>query len=694
MLSFLFDPCAPASYTVPRTLPSLSLLALWPQIEMQKLEGELLAIGASDLTESRFSHFQRDVHLLQPPQVDLAVRAQIVEKSAVQLLRLMGLTDDPPAGGADGADLENPQARAGGGGGERDQADLSPRGPPSARPQEPASVLRRLFEAQVKYVGQRALWREAVRRHNLAQVAAEEGNGPGPGPGTGARSTAPTAPLPVIFDLLAEGVATGLEAVPSLRQRMPSLAGIELPPALRHAVWSAALVTVPVLQQNEARLRASHFAGAYGGVGGRSRHYHAGRVGGAGAVGAADGTDGERFAVLQLAHRMLSRGMASFQGAGGAGSMSTEELEIRACALVVQLHACGSGELPTAAGSLALPLAYVLPQTADAEALAYSAASQAVEDTASRAGGGRGAKRVTFTAGAGGAGSKQGRESPTRRALPAALSRSTLSTHALLAAHVPEAQLPSALKAVADAKARAGTARVEESSMRRAADRPAEPAAVTMLMKIASQGVKQAVATATDDAKGVWPLLEKRWPRLLKHLLSICQRDDLADVSARQAGKQPPRAMLHRIVAEEWLEHGFVGSLPRDALLFCWDQFMLQGWDMSTELVAACLFLMRREVRRLDQAAAGATELRGAMRAQLHTDMNVCELQVLVAGVSAETRRKSSAVAGYKLGGNRGLGATVSGTKVDDWDNAPQVMLRLPIIRPLQEQEQAQGHGE
>jgi hypothetical protein len=387
------------------SLPSLSLLALWPQIEMQKLEGELLAIGASDLTESRFSHFQRDVHLLQPPQVDLAVRAQIVEKSAVQLLRLMGLTDDPPAGGADGADLENPQARAGGGGGERDQADLSPRGPPSARPQEPASVLRRLFEAQVKYVGQRALWREAVRRHNLAQVAAEEGNGPGPGPGTGARSTAPTAPLPVIFDLLAEGVATGLEAVPSLRQRMPSLAGIELPPALRHAVWSAALVTVPVLQQNEARLRASHFAGAYGGVGGRSRHYHAGRVGGAGAVGAADGTDGERFAVLQLAHRMLSRGMASFQGAGGAGSMSTEELEIRACALVVQLHACGSGELPTAAGSLALPLAYVLPQTADAEALAYSAASQAVEGTASRAGGGRGAKRVTFTAGAGGAGS-------------------------------------------------------------------------------------------------------------------------------------------------------------------------------------------------------------------------------------------------------------------------------------------------
>ena len=160
---------------------------------------------------------------------------------------------------------------------------------------------------------------------------------------------------------------------------------------------------------------------------------------------------------------------------------------------------------------------------------------------------------------------------------------------------------------------------------------------------------------------GVVALLEKRWPRTLTHLVAICQRDDLADVSRRWEGRQPPRTTLERLAVEEWAVHAFVGALPREVLLWAWDQFVLQGWHLAAELAAACFYVMRREVRRLDAGAAGATELRGAMMSQLHRDATLAEMQALLAAASAETR----------------LGVTAEGIKADA---PPQVMCGMPLI--------------
>ena len=71
--------------------------------------------------------------------------------------------------------------------------------------------------------------------------------------------------------------------------------------------------------------------------------------------------------------------------------------------------------------------------------------------------------------------------------------------------------------------------------------------------------------------------------------------------------------------------------------------------------------MMRREVRRLDAGAAGATELRGAMMSQLHRDATLAEMQALLAAASAETR----------------LGVTAEGIKADA---PPQVMCGMPLI--------------
>ena len=116
----------------------------------------------------------------------------------------------------------------------------------------------------------------------------------------------------------------------------------------------------------------------------------------------------------------------------------------------------------------------------------------------------------------------------------------------------------------------------------------------------------------------------------------------------------PPRKMLETLVEEEWLLHAFVGSLPRAALMWAWDQFALQGWDIAAELAADCLYLMRREVRRLDHTTAGATELRGAMRSTLRMP-DVCslsQLQAMLAPVSARTRARS----GSRWGGRSAAG--------------------------------------
>lgn len=160
---------------------------------------------------------------------------------------------------------------------------------------------------------------------------------------------------------------------------------------------------------------------------------------------------------------------------------------------------------------------------------------------------------------------------------------------------------------------------------------PLEPAAVTMLLYVQKQGIPEAVKAARSKTDGVHAILESRWPRLYKHLKNICSRIDIADVTHRQNGATPPLTTLQRVVEDEWLAHGFVGSLPKKVLLWAWDQFTMQGWQFASELAACCFWLIRREVRGLDAAKAGATELVGAMRFQLHTDAKLEQLQALLA---------------------------------------------------------------
>ena len=144
-----------------------------------------------------------------------------------------------------------------------------------------------------------------------------------------------------------------------------------------------------------------------------------------------------------------------------------------------------------------------------------------------------------------------------------------------------------------------------------------------------------------DENEGMHSILQSRWPRLLAHLHSICSRVDLSDVSRRRASGQPPKASLQNIVDEEWIEHGFVGALPRKCLLWVWDQFAVQGFHIAAELCACCFWLIRREIRGLDKAFAGATELMGAMRIQLSKDATLDQLQALLAGAAAKTMQST-----------------------------------------------------
>jgi hypothetical protein len=115
---------------------------------------------------------------------------------------------------------------------------------------------------------------------------------------------------------------------------------------------------------------------------------------------------------------------------------------------------------------------------------------------------------------------------------------------------------------------------------------------------------------------------------------------------------------LQKVIDEEWLVHGFVGALPVNAMLWAWDQFALQGWSFAAELAACCFWLVRLEVRRLDHAGAGATELRGVMRTQLRQEEHTLhQLQTLLARSSEQTR---SSTPGQAVGA------------------PPQVMIRVP----------------
>lgn len=85
-----------------------------------------------------------------------------------------------------------------------------------------------------------------------------------------------------------------------------------------------------------------------------------------------------------------------------------------------------------------------------------------------------------------------------------------------------------------------------------------------------------------------------------------------------------------------------------------------QGWHIAAELAACCLWLVRIEVRRLDHAGAGATELRGVMRAQLRKESQPLHQLMALMARASDTAREKGRASGKALG------------------TPPQVMIRVP----------------
>ena len=461
--------------------------------EVQQVEGKLQAIG-NQYSQRRFQHVPRQPSMLEPPAIDKSVRERVIRKAGAELLVDLKFAEG----------LEPP----------------------------PATPLQQLMERQVKFVCQRAMWREAQRR------ASEE---------SGQDSKYPAVELRRVMGLLGEGVAAGLAVVPTMNAKLMTLSGAELPPALRVAAWSASMSSEAALAKNAARLRGCPLAKS-----------------------AAGHPDEETDNMLaSVPWQMLSRPLGALQ----LTPAERYEVEGRACAVLLQAHECGSSEVPnvTALGSLVMAVVLGTPQPPLSEGVVKRRAAEERRRAASR----------TEVAAA-----DRTRKNPL--------------------------------------------------------EQPLEPLPVTLLLHAAEHGISAAVRAAADAEKGFQPLIRDRWPRLYKHLMKICSRADLADVVRRKKGPQPPSTTLQHVVEEEWLTHGFVGALPREALLWAWDQFALQGWALASELAACCFYLIRREVRRLDvDDDAGATELRVAMCVTLQKEGKLEELQALLAPANAKARQKA-----------------------------------------------------
>ena len=118
---------------------------------------------------------------------------------------------------------------------------------------------------------------------------------------------------------MGEAVAAGIDAVPSLRARLPALSGSELPPALRSAAWKAMMTAPGDIEKCDQRLRASPLA-----------------------VAAAGLAQGASTPMLSLKHR-LDRGLSSC----GLSESERALVEARASALLIQAQECGADDTPT-----------------------------------------------------------------------------------------------------------------------------------------------------------------------------------------------------------------------------------------------------------------------------------------------------------------------------------------------------------
>jgi len=531
----------------------------------------------------------------------------------------------PPNAAGGGDDGEG----GGGGGGadEEEGEEGAGRAPP----------LRLLFEAQARQICTAALWREAKRRTSqqgeatptpgsaaeAAGTAVAVGAGSPSkkkerertkaaaavatlrrGDGGGGRGGAPAAgeaagsagDAALVRDLLGEGIGEAVRQLPAeVAARLAALSGCELPPSLRRVAWRRVLCHPQERKRCTEALRRPDLADGEGTEASLNdvavpyapaaprqpqQHPRWQRQQAQQQQQAAAAPGAAAAKLTGMVRQMVARGVASVPAASRA------QLEQRAVALLLRSRAPAGGQLPAAFGPLSLA---VLVGAWD---------------------------------------EKEARDANATRDATAA---------ALAAAKGTTAE-PAAARAAAAAATEAAAA--------------VDGAMAATLIALEARLAHDGVAAIKRAEGGVLALLQqKRWVHLQRHLFRVCGRRDInhgVELVAKRAvvdpGAPPPRAALLGLLEHEWVRPGFVGALPWAAALWAIDQCVLQGWGVLAEICAACLWLLRREVRRLDASAAGVAELREAMRAALR-DISLAELQALLARPSRAAREGAGKLA-------------------------------------------------
>jgi hypothetical protein len=130
------------------------------------------------------------------------------------------------------------------------------------------------------------------------------------------------------------------------------------------------------------------------------------------------------------------------------------------------------------------------------------------------------------------------------------------------------------------------------------------------------------------------------------------------------------------LLDEEWLEHGFVGAMSWPAVLWAWDQCAISGWSALAEIAADSLWLLRRQIRRLDEIGGGADDLRDLFAKRLRA-VPVAEFQALYAATHRPTSQPSLPKAAAEADMSSQPPASLPKAPLR---SRPEVAFRLPLV--------------
>ena len=153
---------------------------------------------------------------------------------------------------------------------------------------------------------------------------------------------------------------------------------------------------------------------------------------------------------------------------------------------------------------------------------------------------------------------------------------------------------------------------------------------VAALLRLTERAVPEGLAARAAPA----PTASSRgWRRCCR---GCCRSPSSSPPPARAAASASARALLLETLEAEWLRCAFVGVLPWEAALWAIDQCVVhrRGWALLSDVAVACLWLLRRPLRRIAKAKRGLDELRDLLRDGLR-DAPLHELQALLAGLDA-----------------------------------------------------------